>query len=374
MEELIKKIDEELTQIKADLADESKTLDLDATEARSKELLEERAKLVIKLNEEKREQARRAVGNGAGIVIDSVKEEENMEKKTLGIDSKEYRVAFFKHLKGMELTEAEQRVMNTGLTENQSILVPTETQNNIWDLVFGEHCILADCNTLRANSVVEIITHSESSGATQVAEGVAPSEETNTFAKITLSGKDYAKYVDITYAMQNMAIPALISYIESEIAKAIGEAMAKDAVTAIESKIDAENKVTASKAVSYTDVAKAFGTLKRVGNVAIYATRYSVYNYLIGMTDTNGQPILQAPAAGAPLGSIFGAPIKIEDAVADGKILIGDASKATNAVVSDIMIESDKDIKKHVTTYSGYARAEVALTDPKAFAEITLGE
>lgn len=374
MEELIKKIDEELTQIKADLADESKTLDLDATEARSKELLEERAKLVIKLNEEKREQVRRAVGNGAGIVIDSVKEEENMEKKTLGIDSKEYRVAFFKHLKGMELTEAEQRVMNTGLTENQSILVPTETQNNIWDLVFGEHCILADCNTLRANSVVEIITHSESSGATQVAEGVAPSEETNTFAKITLSGKDYAKYVDITYAMQNMAIPALISYIESEIAKAIGEAMAKDAVTAIESKIDAENKVTASKAVSYTDVAKAFGTLKRVGNVAIYATRYSVYNYLIGMTDTNGQPILQAPAAGAPLGSIFGAPIKIEDAVADGKILIGDASKATNAVVSDIMIESDKDIKKHVTTYSGYARAEVALTDPKAFAEITLGE
>lgn len=373
MEELIKKIDEELTQIKADLADESKTLDLDATEARSKELLEERAKLVTKMNEEKREQVRRAVENGAGVIIDSVKEEE-MEKKTLGIDSKEYRVAFFKHLKGMELTEAEQRVMNTGLSENQSLLVPTETQNNIWDLVFGEHCILADCNTLRANSVVEIITHTESSGATQVAEGAAPSEETNTFAKITLSGKDYAKYVDITYAMQNMAIPALISYIESEIAKAIGEAMAKDAVTAIESKIDTENKVTASKAISYTDVAKAFGALKRVGNVAIYATRYSVYNYLIGMTDANGQPILQAPAAGAPLGSIFGAPVKIEDAVADGKILIGDASKATNAVVSDIMIESDKDIKKHVTTYSGYARAEVALTDPKAFAEIALGE
>lgn len=374
MEELIKKIDEELAQIKADLADESKTLDLDATEARSKELLEERAKLVAKMNEEKREQVRKAVENGAGIVIDSVKEEEKMEKKTLGIDSKEYRVAFFKHLKGVELNEAEQRVMNTGLTENQSILVPTETQNNIWDLVFGEHCILADCNTLRANSVVEIITHTESSGATQVAEGVAPSEETNTFAKITLSGKDYAKYVDITYAMQNMAIPALISYIESEIAKAIGEAMANDAVTAIEGKIDAENKVTASKAITYADVAKAFGALKRVGDVAIYATRYSVYNHLIGLTDANGQPILQAPAAGAPLGSIFGAPIKIEDAVADGKILIGDASKATNAVVSDIMIESDKDIKKHVTTYSGYARAEVALTDPKAFAEITLGE
>ena len=36
------------------------------------------------------------------------------------------------------------------------------------------------------------------------------------------------------------------------------------------------------------------------------------------------------------------------------------------------MIESDKDIKKHVTTYSGYARGEGALISPKSFAELTV--
>ena len=36
------------------------------------------------------------------------------------------------------------------------------------------------------------------------------------------------------------------------------------------------------------------------------------------------------------------------------------------------MIEQDKDIKKHVYTYSGYARGEGALIDDLAFAELTI--
>lgn len=41
-------------------------------------------------------------------------------------------------------------------------------------------------------------------------------------------------------------------------------------------------------------------------------------------------------------------------------------------MVQDILIESDKDIKKHVTTYSGYARGSGALIDPDAFAQLTV--
>ena len=115
-------------------------------------------------------------------------------------------------------------------------------------------------------------------------------------------------------------------------------------------------------------IAAAFGSLKRATNVAIYATRATIYGSLIGMVDANGNPIFQQPAAGAPLGSIWGAPIKVEDAVGDDALLIGDGSKAVNAVVQDVMIESDKDIKTHNTIISGYARSEVALVDDKGFA------
>ena len=36
------------------------------------------------------------------------------------------------------------------------------------------------------------------------------------------------------------------------------------------------------------------------------------------------------------------------------------------------MIETDKDIKKHVTTYAGYARGQGALIDPLAFCTLTV--
>ena len=301
-----------------------------------------------------------------GKVITTIEEAPAMENRTFTPDSVEYRDAWLKYTANRPMTEEETRVMTTGLPDSQSILVPTEIQNNIWDMVFGEHCILGDLNTIRANSVIEIIKHTASSGAAKPGEGVAPDEETNTFVKMTLAGVDYAKYVDITYAMQNMELPALQAYITTEIAKAIGEMMAEDAVANIEAGVNAANKITGG--ITYANICAAFGALKRANNPVVYATRKTIYEKLAGMVGSDGHPIFQLDPTGACVGRILGAAVKVEDAVADDVLLIGDGSKVTNAVVSDIMIESDRDIKKHVITYSGYARCEAQLVDDKAFA------
>ena len=58
--------------------------------------------------------------------------------------------------------------------------------------------------------------------------------------------------------------------------------------------------------------------------------------------------------------------------MADDVLLIGDGSKVVYNMVQDIMIENDRDIKKHVVTYSGYARGSGALIDPLAFAQMTI--
>ena len=71
-------------------------------------------------------------------------------------------------------------------------------------------------------------------------------------------------------------------------------------------------------------------------------------------------------------GYLLGAPVKIEDSVADDDILIGDPSKVTNNVITDILVETDKDIKAHMYIYSGYERSECALIDDKAFALLTV--
>ena len=134
------------------------------------------------------------------------------------------------------------------------------------------------------------------------------------------------------------------------------------------------NKITTATAgtVTYAELAKLFGTLKRVRNVTVYATRSTIYNHLVGMVDTSGRPIFQPNAQANQEGMILGARIKVEDAVTDGKILIGDGSKVIYNMIQDVMIESDRNIKNHTVTYAGYARGSGALIDDKAFAELTV--
>ena len=204
--------------------------------------------------------------------------------------------------------------------------------------------------------------------------GPANDDEQNTFVKVTLSGKDFSKHVDISYAMQRMSIDALEQYLVAEISRSMGDAMADDVIAQIGTDMTPTNKVesAAEGALSFKELATVFGMLKRVGAVSVYATRSTIYNYLVGMVDTTGRPIFQPSAQAGQEGVILGAQIKVEDSVADHVILIGDGKKLVYNMVQDIMIESDKDIKKHVTTYSGYARGEGALIDPDAFVQLTV--
>lgn len=171
-----------------------------------------------------------------------------------------------------------------------------------------------------------------------------------------------------------MSLPALETYIVNEISQQLGEALAEDVITSIKNGIAAENKITAASAaeVTYAEAAKAFGLLKRVSSVKVYVNHATLYNQLVSMTDTTGRPIYQPTAQAGAMGAFIGGIVRVEDCLADGEILIGDPKKFVFNMVQDIMLESDKDIKKHVITHSGYARGEGALMDDKAFALISL--
>lgn len=308
-----------------------------------------------------------------GKVVEKMENE--MPKRENMVGTKEYKNAFLKTLLGRELTEME-NVAYVHTTTQENAPVPTEMLNEIWDLIYGEHHILEDITIYRTGTIMEITKHTEvtQGKAKKVAEGEANDDEQNTFVKVTLSGKDFSKHVDISYAMQKMSIPAFETYLKNEIATGLGEELAKDVIAAIGTGMEAENKIktAATGTVSYKDLAKLFGQLKRVGSLNIYATRKTIYNYLVGLTNDSGTPIFQQVINPGVEGALFGAQIKTEDAVADGTILVGDGKKFIFNMVQDIMVESAKDIKKHVVTHSGYARGEGALIDGKAFAQLTL--
>ena len=309
-----------------------------------------------------------------GKVVEKMENE--MTKRESMVGTKEYKNAFLKTLLGRDLTEME-NVAYVHTTTQENAPVPTEMLNEIWDLIYGEHHILEDITIYRTGTIMEIVKHTEvkQGKAKQVAEGEANDDEQNTFVKVTLTGKDFSKHVDISYAMQKMSIPAFETYLKNEIATGIGEELAKDVIAAIGTGMATENKIKTAAAgtVSYKDLTKLFGQLKRVGSLNIYATRNTIYNQLVGLTNDSGTPIFQQVINPNVEGALFGAQIKTEDAVADGTILVGDGKKFVFNMIQDIMVESAKDIKKHVVTHSGYARGEGALIDGKAFAQLTLG-
>lgn len=360
-------ISERRAAISAELSAE--TADLDALGAEVRSLNEEEAAL----NAEKRSLLIADVNGGAGTVVRSFPQ--TQQRPEYNAASPEYRTAFLRNLLGEEMS-AEERAAFVHTTANTPNVLPTTMLNTIWDLVSTEHSIMGDITIYRTGTILEVVKHTAiTQGAAKVvAENTANDDETNTFVKVTLSGKDFSKHVDISYAMERMSLDALEQYLTSEIARQLGAAMAADVVAQIGTDMATGNKKTSAKAstVTFAELAGLFGSLARVSNVVVYAKRSTIYKYLVGMVDTSGRPIFQTTAQQGAAGTILGATIKVEDAVADNVMLIGDPKKVVYNMVQDIMIESDRDIKKHVTTYSGYARGQGALIDGAAFAQLTV--
>ena len=60
---------------------------------------------------------------------------------------------------------------------------------------------------------------------------------------------------------------------------------------------------------------------------------------------------------------VFGYPVKIEDAMEDGQLLFLDPKQYTDNVIQDILIERDRDIKRHVHIISGHTIAGGIMTN-----------
>ena len=307
-------------------------------------------------------------------------EEGQMANAVYNAASVEYKNAFLKKISGRgDQMTAVENAAYTHTTQNTPAPLPTTMVNEIWDLVSKTHSIVNDVNTYRTGTILELVKHvSIDKGAAvkqaKSAEGTAPETEQNTFENVTLSGNDFAKTVELSYAEAAMSLEALESYLVQEISASIGDAIADDMVATIKAGVNAANKKTTSVAgkVTYEEIASAFGLLKKAVNPVVYCTRATLYNRLATLTDGDGRLIFQPNATEGIQGYLLGAQIKIEDSVPDDELLIGDPKRVVNNVVTDIMVETDKNIDSHKYIYAGYERSECALIMDKAFSVLTV--
>lgn len=350
-----------IEQIEARLAELNTMLtaegtDLDAVEAEVRSLKEQEAEIRKAAAEEAEKRAAVAsgeLGGEAKPIIDTEERNKNM----FDINSKEYRDAFFATMQG-KATPEQRTIFADNTLPGDGVALPVATDSAIWDQVHTAHPILSDINTIRSGMVLKV-TRSTPAAITGKKDSDASAEQSMTNIDVVLAGVDYHTYVTLSYAEAQMSQGAFESYLVTEIANAIGEALAKDVFARILSDA-AANSVTKGSKTYFESIKGALGVATQAANPVIYAPS-ALYYAILGEVDANGQPIVRD-------GVVLGATLKKDNAAT--KVTIVDPAQFVLNEVHAITMESERDIKNAQMVIGGWMRAEGCLRKTNAAAFI----
>lgn len=184
---------------------------------------------------------------------------------------KEYRAAWLRSIRGLELSDAETRALTTAAGSVGSA-VPTITQNKIIEKV-KQYCPLLDkIDLLRVPGGVKVPAEGTTTDAKTHAQGATITADADTLVEVALAGYEVTKLVTISKSVEKMSIDAFENWLVNKIARKIaekinslivygsgsGEAQGFDKIT-----WTAANSVTVAKAGSLTaaDVKTLVGLL-----------------------------------------------------------------------------------------------------------------
>lgn len=348
---------------------------------------------------------------GGGTTVGSVD-----TTPTVTDEAEVYRVAFAKAMLGQRLTADEQTVVDKvnadfrrsneavmQTTSEAALLIPETVREGIWREMGELHPILADLEMTFVPGDFTIIKENADSLSTDAAgydeADEVGDEDTVSLGEINLTGCELAKAVTVSWKARKMSVEAFLVYITSKIAEKMGNALAKWVVsgrgkpstsdtfkaeaygikTRIAAETDTPQVVTYSDEdpISYTKMTAAMAKLKSgyfAGSV-IYAQNTVIWDKLANIVDEIGRPMFVPDVSSGGVGRLFGLPVKEEDAVASGEILIGNVKKGyvMNANENISMYQEDH-VKARQTDYMGYAIVDGDVLTTKAFVLIKEAE
>lgn len=214
----LKEIESRLAAIKTEMTAEN--ADLEALEQEADKLLAERTKIFG--NMEKRKAILGKIGRGDEGGGDPVNKEESEERKSLGIDSPEYRTAFLKKIRGIDLTETEKRAMTTA-AGSAGAAVPTSTANKILEKVKQHAPLLDEIDLMYVKGTIVIPAEGTTIDAKVHAEGEKITADDDVINKIVLSGFEVTKLVTISKSVDTMSIDAFEAWLVNKLSRKVAE-------------------------------------------------------------------------------------------------------------------------------------------------------
>ena len=267
-------------------------------------------------------------GQGAGSAIE-LPDGDGFQQRVYGIDSKEYRSAFFKTLAGVELNDVEKRAMTTN-TNSAGYAVPTITMNKVYEKLTQDAIAynLVTVSHLKGNVVIPI--EGTTADIQRKAEGADSTLADDTIESLRLGAKKYIKTIKLTCELANTAIDALEDFVVKRLADKLLLGIDYDIINGtgtngakgILSTITPIQTASTGK-IGYDDLCDLFAALpaRAKKNATLMLSTNTLYGQVKKIKDNENRPIFDVHE-----NKILGRTPVENDDVPDGTIIFGDFS------------------------------------------------
>lgn len=310
--------------------------------------------------------------------------------------SKEYENAWAKTLMDKELSNEESKAFKlvneayTHTTKNTAVVIPETVARGIWELAGEIYPYFADVTKTYVNGVLAMIQEDTSSDANWYEEETETSDGKEEFKEFKLNGCELSRSITISWKLKEMAIEDFIPYIQRKLAKKMGAAAGYGAthgagaaaeggaeptgvVTALEAEEGTPQVVTYAKDTvpTYQDILSTRAKIKSGygKGLAVYANSETIWNKIAAIVDLEGRPLFVPDVTNQGVFRILGMPVKEDDSMQDGEILMSNASDGYHENINkEVTILPEEHVKQRKTDYCGYAIMDGNVTTTKAHA------
>ena len=276
------------------------------------------------------------------------------EEKSIGGIKMEYRQVYLKNLQGKELNAEERSALVAA-----DAAIPTETQNTIFEKVVKKVPMLDEITLLKVKGNVDFYVEGTRTDGSDHTEVQSIDADDVPLVKVSLSGTEIVKKVQISDKVREMSIEAfeewLTDMLADSIANAIeakifGEIETNGTIVADDLDADGIRSLVAGLPAGYEDGA------------AFYCNKTIFYTNILALQDLSKNELVYRDGNTYYM---LGYPVRISDKAS--KLSFGNGKKFVGNLAEDINVKSVYDIDTNSYKYAGIAIWDGKVADATAF-------
>lgn len=358
-------VEKRLAEIEKEVRDAKTTKELEGMDEKIK-ALQERQKKLKELETRKQQALDLQSHKVKGNVLEQRGKEKMEENKVFDATSPEYRSAWLKHVRGLEMTEVEKRAF-TSASSSAGAVIPTETANEILKKMKQTAPLLGEVTLLQVTGNVTFAIENSVADAAKHTENGEITASTDTLTSVTLGSYEINKLVQVSKTVATMSIPAFESWLTDMLAEKVSEQIGVYLITGTGSSQPTgiekaqtwgdENSVTVAKTASLTNanVQTLIGLLNGGydNGAKILMSKKTLYTDFMPLQDASKNAIVTVQGNNY---YVYGYPVLLDDNVTVHEAYLGNFKKAIVANLSEsINVVSAFDINTNSYKYLGSA-------------------